>query len=245
MRALAVLAALSIASPAFAGTAVSLKSEIADGDGRVTLGELFDGAGAASDVQVARRTGPSVVLDAGAVQSAARRAGLDWDNAQGIRRIIVRQGAEGPAARVAPPGNVEVLTYARSLSAGEVVQPQDLVWSKAAAAPGDAPRDAELVIGQAAKRPLRAGSAVSMRDVAAPQVIASGELVQVSWSDGLITLTLQAKAMSNAGLGETLALQNTASKKTIEAVATGPGMAVAGPEAQRLKAARSSQYALR
>lgn len=231
------LAICLIASPALAGTAVTLKADIADADGRVTLGDLFDGAGSASSVPVATRAGPSVVLDAAAVQTAARRAGLDWANAQGIRRIVVRAGGA-----VAAKGNVEVLTYARSLAAGEVVQPQDLVWYKAAAAPVGAPNDADAVIGMAAKRPLREGSAVSTRDVSAPMVIKAGELVSVTWSDGGIVLTLQAKALKNAAVGEAFILQNTASKKTIEAIATGPGLAVAGPEA---RAASQAQYALR
>src|SRR5690606_19508290 len=162
------------------------------------------------------------------------RAGLDWANAQGIRRIVVVGGA-GQAAR----GNVGVLTYARSLAAGEVVQPQDLVWSKAAAAPADAPSDAEQVIGLAAKRPLRAGAAVSARDVSAPQVIRSGEMITVTWSDGQISLALQGKALAAAAPGQALSVQNIASKKVLQAIATGPGQAAVGPEADQLKADRA------
>lgn len=238
MRALLLAAACLIASPALAGTAVTLKADIADADGHVTLGDLFDGAGAAASVPVATRSGPSVVLDAAAVQTAARRAGLDWANAQGLRRIVVRSAAASPAAK----GNVEVLTYARSLAAGEMVQPQDLVWAKAAAAPADAPHDADAVIGMAARRPLREGSAVAMRDVSAPQIIKAGEMVAVTWSDGGIVLTLQAKALKSAATGEVFTLQNPASRKVIEALATGPGAAVSGPDA---RAARQAQYALR
>jgi flagella basal body P-ring formation protein FlgA len=97
------IAALLIATPALAGTSVSLRSDTTDADGKITLGELFDGAGAASDVVVAARVGPSAVLDAGAVQIAARRAGLDWSNTSGVRRIIVRQGSTpSPGAWPAP-----------------------------------------------------------------------------------------------------------------------------------------------
>jgi hypothetical protein len=85
----------------------------------------------------------------------ARRAGLDWSNPNGVRRIVVRGGADGAAGPAR--GNVEVLTYARSLAAGEIVQPEDLVWVKVAAGPADAPNDADALIGMAAKRPLRAG----------------------------------------------------------------------------------------
>lgn len=226
------------ASWACAGTPVTLRAQTADADGIVTLGDLFDGAGEAGNVPVATRAGSTVVLDARTVQAAARRAGLDWANAQGLRRIVVTSGApSGPAAAPAR-GNVEVLTYARSLASGEIVGPSDLVWAKVAAAPADAPSDAEAVIGLAARRPLRAGAAVSSRDVSAPQVIKSGELVSVTYSDGAITLTLQAKALGAAAHGETLKVQNLESKKVLQAVAAGPGEAVVGPAAAQLKSAR-------
>jgi len=239
---LLALGAAFAASPALAGP-VSLKADVADSDGRVTLGDLFDGAGGAAGMLVATRAGPTVVLDAGAVQMMARRAGLDWSNPNGLRRIVVRGGAaaSAPAGR----GNVEVLTWARSLNAGEIVQPEDMVWGKAAGAPSDAPRDADAIIGMAARRPLREGASVSLRDVSAQQVIKAGEMVQITWSSGGITLSLQGKAMSAAAVGQTINVQNTVSKKLIEAVATAHGQAVTCPEALRLKAAGPAQYAAR
>ena len=264
MKTLAVLAAaaLAVATPALAGTAVSLKADTVSTDAVVTLGDLFDGAGAAASVPVANRTGASVVLNARAVQLAAARAGLDWANAEGFRTVVVhgdpvRPGgaaatdAAGPSpgprtgAVAAPRGNVDVLTYARSLQAGEVLQPQDLVWGKAAAAPHDAPSDADAVIGLSAKRPLRAGAAVSARDVGRPQVIKVGEAVTVTFTSEGITLSLTGKALNGAAVGETLNVQNTSSKKTIQALVTGPGQAVVGPGADDLKAAIPSRYALR
>jgi flagella basal body P-ring formation protein FlgA len=240
------LAALLIATPALAGQAVSLRSDTTDADGRITLGELFDGAGAASDVVVATRVGSSAVLDAGAVQIAARRAGLDWSNTTGVRRIIVRQGSDNGLAG-ASRGNVEVLAYARSLATGEMVQPEDLVWIRAAAGPSDAPRDADDLIGMTVKRPLRQGAAASLRDVSTPQVIKAGDIVAVTYEDDGVALTLQGKAMAAGAVGESLMVQNTASKKIIETVVTGPGSTAVGPQALRLKANRNNtlRYAAR
>jgi len=253
MRTLALIAAaaaLATASPTLAGTAVTLKRDTVSADALVTLGDLFDGAGAAAGVPVASRNGASVVLNARAVQMAAARAGLDWANAEGLGTIVVHGGAASASAAAstapsAPRGNVEVLTYARSLQAGEVVQPQDLVWAKAAAAPADAPSDAEAVIGLAARRPLRAGAAVAARDLSAPQVVKAGETVTVTFASEGISLSLEGKAMSAAGVGDMVNVQNTASKKIIQAVVTGPGQAVVGPAAASLKAAGPSRYALR
>ena len=245
-RLLIAAAAALIASPALAGQVVTLKAEPVDTDGMITLSDLFDGAGGAGKTPVAPKPGASTVLDAAAVQGVARRAGLDWANAEGFRKIVVRGGPTAAvAAGVAARGNVEVLTYARSLSAGEIVQPQDLVWGKAAAAPADAPNDAETIIGLAAKRPLRAGASVSARDVSAPQVIKAGDLVTVIYEDGGVSLSLQGKAMGPAGMGDTFAVLNTNSKKVIQAVASGPGQALVGPAADQLKSQSRTQYALR
>ncbi|HXQ17503.1 MAG TPA: flagellar basal body P-ring formation chaperone FlgA [Caulobacteraceae bacterium] len=239
IRHLAILATcLALAAPAFAGTPVTLNAHLVDATGHVTLGELFDDAGPARDVVVAERSGQSVVLDAAAVQSFARRYGLDWDNPTGISRIIVRGEAAGQ--------NREILTYAHSLTAGQIVEGSDLIWAKAAAAPADAAPGVDGVIGMAARRPLREGDPVLVRDITAPLVIKSGDTVEVTYAADGMTLTLEAKAVANAAVGETLNVLNTASKKLIEVVATGPDQAVVGPEALRLKAERDpAQIALR
>jgi flagella basal body P-ring formation protein FlgA len=239
-----LIVALGLASPALAGAPVTLKASPVDGDGTVTLGDLFDGAGAAADVPVAAKPGATVVLDAGAVQALARRSGLDWPNAKGYRRLIVRSAAPAGAG-VSAKGNVEVLTYARNLNAGEVLQPQDLVWAKVAAAPSDAIGDADQAVGMAARRPLRAGAPVEARDLAAALVVKAGDPVTVTWADEGVQLSLQGKAQSNAAVGDVLPVLNAASKKTIRAIVTGPGQAVVGPAADRFQASRHPRYALR
>jgi flagella basal body P-ring formation protein FlgA len=255
MRRLALLAAaaaLTFASPALAGRAVTLKADTASAGGTVTLGDIFEGAGAAADTPVANRAGASVSLDAALVQAAARRAGLDWANAEGLRLIVVHGGPASvstvgaPAMAVAARGNVEVLTWSRSLQAGEVIQPTDLVWAKAAVAPNDAPGDADAIIGQAAKRPLRAGAIVQAHDVATAQVIKAGDLVTVTYDADGVSLSMQGKAMGSAGVGETLAVQNPLSKKIVQTVASGPGQAVVGPGADQLRLPnRSARFAAR
>ena len=244
MRSVALAAALIlVATPALAGQPVTLKANTVDTDGMVTLSDLFDNAGAAGNVAIAARPGQIAVLDAGAVQVVARRNGLDWANAEGIRRIVV--SGEATAAANAARSNVEVLTYARSLAAGELVQPEDLVWAKIAAAPSDAPSDADQVIGLAARRPLRAGAAVSLRDITAPQVIKTGDTVAVVYEADGVTLTLQGKAMGSAALGEAVTIQNTSSKKAIQALASGPDQALVGPGATQMKSATRAQIAQR
>jgi flagella basal body P-ring formation protein FlgA len=245
MKALVFLAVLAFAGPALAATPVTLKADAVDADGMVTLGDIFDGAGAAGATPVATRTGSSVMLSAAAVRGAAYRAGLDWPNAEGLRQIVVRGGVSGGPATVAARGNVDVLTWARSIAAGEMVQPADVVWGKAAMAPADAATDPDAVVGMAARRALRAGAVVAGRDVAAPQVIKANEMVTLVYDNQGVSLALQAKALSGGAVGETINVQNVTSKKIVTAVVTGPGQAAVGPGAEQLKQSRSSRYALR
>ena len=96
-RTLIAVAALLIATPALAAP-VTLKANPVDTDGQVTLGDIFDGAGASSSVVVARRSGPSVVMEAGQLQSLARQSGLEWDNPRGLRRVVIRNASLSPSA---------------------------------------------------------------------------------------------------------------------------------------------------
>ena len=246
MRILLLAAALAtLAAPAFAGQAVTLKPQVF-ASGRITLGDLFEDAGRASNVALGPTVseGGSVVIDAATVQRAAMNAGLSWANESGLRRVIVRSGSAPAGAAASAPSSaaakVEVLTYNRSLEAGEIVQPEDLSWTKVAAAPAGAPRDADALIGKAAKRPLRSGSAASTRDVTNPLVVKRDDMVEVIFAMDGVNLSLQAKAMGPAAVGDTVSLMNLSSKKVIQAVVAAPGKALVGPEADALRAQSSS-----
>ncbi|HEY5412682.1 MAG TPA: flagellar basal body P-ring formation chaperone FlgA [Caulobacteraceae bacterium] len=243
--AVAALALLLGPRPAFA-IAVDLRPDLSAPNGRVTLGDLFEDAGAASNVEVAvgGQTGGSLVLDARRVQALAAAHGLEWSNVRGLGRLIARVDSgstrESRSSRSVRGG--EVLTYARDFVAGDIVEAEDIVWASPSGfgAPIDAPRDARAVIGEAARRPLRAGTAVSRADLSPPKVIKRDELVSVAYSAGGVKLVLQGKAMSAAAVGEAVDIMNPGSKKVIQAVAIGPDEAVVGPDAERARASGAS-----
>jgi flagella basal body P-ring formation protein FlgA len=219
---------------------VSLRGQVS-ASGAITLADLFDNSGQAGGVVIGSGApaGMSAVLDAGAVQRIARTHGLDWDNPQGLQRIVVPSA--GSAVASGGP-MAEVLTYSRSLTAGEIVQPSDLAFGKVAsfAVPADAPRDADGVIGKVVRRPLRAGSAVAAHDLSSPILVKRDDVVEVSYHTDGISLTLQGKAMADAAAGEPVAIQNMASKKIIQAVVSGADEAVVGPEAEALRTAHQT-----
>ena len=241
LKSIGVMLALVLAgiwaTPALAGQPVSLRGQVA-ASGAITLGDLFDNSGPASGVVIGTGApaGMSAVLDAGAVQRIARTHGLDWDNPSNLQRIVV----PSVSMAVASGGpTVEVLTYSRSLTAGEIVQPGDLAFGKVPsfAVPADAPRDADAVIGKVVRRPLRAGSAVAAHDLSNAILVKRDDLVEVSYHTDGISLTLQGKAMADAAVGEPVAIQNMVSKKIIQAIVTGADEAVVGPEAETIRAA--------
>lgn len=245
-----------VASPALAGP-VTLKANPVDDDGRVTLGDIFDGAGSAAGVVVANRAGPSVVFEAGQLQAMASRAGLQWANPQGLRRVVVRNAAMAPGAAPTAGGTtsaavaqrgatVEVLTWARNLAAGDVIQPEDVVWSTVQAhlAQGGSPSDPDMVVGLSARRALRAGAVVGARDMVSPRVIARNDRVEVAFVAGGVTLTVTGRATRDAAVGEPVTVLNGTSGRTIDAIAAGPGRALAGSNA-RAQASASHQFAAR
>ena len=239
MRALLLAAALLAAAAPACAADLELRTIMQAAGPRITLGDLFEGTGAAGATVVgaAAPAGGQAVLDAGMVQAAARRAGLAWANPEGRRRLIVASVDKAVHASAATTkGRRQVLAYARNLNAGEIVQASDLVWSDEAVAPGDAVTDAEAVVGMSARRPLRMGAGAAVHDLGAPRVIKRDDPVQVAFEEDGVTLVLTGKALGEAAVGEAVAVLNPVSKKPVDAVASGPGRAVVGASAQALRA---------
>jgi flagella basal body P-ring formation protein FlgA len=245
-----VLALMLAAAPAFAGQRVVLKDGLSVSGAEVRLGDLFDGAGSASDFVVARATGATLILDAARVQAIAAAHGLEWLNPNGYRELVVKTAYSAPVAapaavtaaetvRTPAPAPaaermVEALTWTHDLSAGDVVRPEDVTWAKVAArlVPHDAERDPDAVVGQAARRTLRDGAPAAVHDLAPPRVIRHDQDVEVVFVQDGIRLVLTGRALADAALGEPVPVLNLQSKKTIDAVASGPGQAVIGPAVQ-------------
>lgn len=238
LKAFAAFAAFAVTSPAFGAQQVELRAPVEAPNGVVTLGDLFDGAGPAAPTVVASGgpAGGSVILDASQVQALAQAHGLVWPNPDGLNRVIARVVAIPASSRAR---SRSILTYARDIAAGEIVQPEDVAWSSTSsyAPPSDAPKDSGVVIGLSARRALRSGSAVSQADVSSPKVIRKDDVITVSYQSGGVKLVLQGKALAAAAVGDQVNVLNTTSKKIIEATVTGPGAAVIGPEADRFRAA--------
>jgi flagella basal body P-ring formation protein FlgA len=252
------LALISAPAVALGGQPVELRPHPV-ARGFITLGDLFENANetAAKVVVIhAPPAGLDAVLEAAEIQMLARREGLDWSNARGLVHITVASlptggqnsrsasahtGARAPHRPLGDEAAQDrILVYARNLATGEILGPSDLQWSVDAVSPGDGVDNPALAIGKSARHPVRAGAPVEAYDLTSPKLIHAGDAVEVAYENDGIILTLEAKAKSDATLGETVEVTNTSSNKTIEAVASAPGRAVVGPVADALKASMLS-----
>lgn len=113
-----------------------------------------------------------------------------------------------------------------------------VVVRNAAAAPGATAPDAVEAAGPAAPARLTAARA----PLPTERVIARNDMVEVLYEAGGVRLTITGRAEGNAAEGQRVAVRNLQSNRVIDAVATGPGQAVAGPAAQDI---RTQQFAAR
>lgn len=125
---------------------------------------------------------------------------------------------------------VEVPVLARPMARGEVISASDIDWLRlpASRVRADAILDADSLVGQEARRALRAGEALRSYDLSAPTLIARGETVDLVYQMGALTLTARARALEDAGEGQRARFVNLQSNRTVEAFAFAPGRARVG-----------------
>jgi flagella basal body P-ring formation protein FlgA len=132
-----------------------------------------------------------------------------------------RQALTGRAVAVI---DVPVTTHA--IRDGDTIRADDLATSQVLADKirSDTARDAESLIGKIAKRSLDANQPVQERFVGQPILIKRGDRVTMIIKNGQMVLTAEGRALSDAGLGETVRLVNAASNRNLDGVVTGSGM---------------------
>jgi flagellar basal body P-ring formation protein FlgA len=122
---------------------------------------------------------------------------------------------------------IEVPTLMRDIAAGEVIAAGDLgtleipVQRRSSNLIGDA----NTVVGQVARRPLRANAPLFAYDVQKAVVVKKGDVVTVSFAVAGLELTMQGQAQNDAGKGDTVTIRNANSRRVVEARVTGAGAA--------------------
>lgn len=72
-------------------------------------------------------------------------------------------------------------------------------------------------------RPIRAG------DLRAPAIVERNEIVSIRYNYGGLLILTEGRAMDRAAEGDVLRVINLASRQTVTAVATAPGLVTVGP----------------
>ena len=135
----------------------------------------------------------------------------------------------GDSKRISLTGRVleiiRVPVLNRRVKAGNVIREGNIDWIELEArrVRDSFVTDAESLIGQQVVRTLIAGKPVRTRDVRSRVLVAKGSLAMLTLKTNRMLLTVRVLAMGDGGMGETIRVLNTRSKKTIEAIVTGAG----------------------
>jgi flagella basal body P-ring formation protein FlgA len=172
--------------------------------------------------------GVSVALDRTTVplagDGAAAVAALEVDPARQAFTATVRAGTAEQTVIGRYNRQVQALAPMRDLTPGEVIAEEDLDWylvdEKALSA--RIATEPEQLVGMEVRRPLKAQKLVLNRDLRAPRLMRKGDQVVVRLNAPGLDLSMQGRAMNDAGMGETVRVLNLSSKKTIEGIVIGP-----------------------
>lgn len=227
---------LFLASPASAQVTLR-EAPTASGD-MVRVGDLFDGAGAASAATLSRapRAGTTLAFDARVLSARLKTLGVAWAPPAGVTRVVVN----GVGAGAAPVESVrEIAVLTRPIAAGEEITAADVAFLEVAAAPAAALTDPADLIGRAARRALAPDRPVRAADLRTPVLVRKGGPVTLVYEVGGVRVTARGRALADAGAGEAVKVVNIQSNRTIDAVAEADGLArVAGAPAPFRSAAR-------
>jgi flagella basal body P-ring formation protein FlgA len=120
---------------------------------------------------------------------------------------------------------VEVAVLNRSVARGEAVQSSDITLERRArdTLPQDVQGDASAMVGRVARRALGAGSTIRVGDLARPEIVARGDVVTIVYEVPGMVLTLRGRANESGAQGDSIAVVNPQSKRTLQALVVAPG----------------------
>jgi len=112
----------------------------------------------------------------------------------------------------------------RRLGVGHIVRERDLQWItvRASALDRNVLVDEQLIVGQAARRPLTEGRPIRTGDVEPPLLVQRKGMVTITLETPRMKLTAQGRALEDGALGDVVRIENIQSRRTIEATVTGP-----------------------
>lgn len=166
-----------------------------------------------------------------AANDQAFRATLSFVNDLGNAETITLTGSAYPVVAV------PALTH--DMLSGETLTQEDLTWidMPSARIGASVVTTPDVLVGQVARRNLRAQSPLYAFDVAKPVLVKKGDLVSITFQMPGIQLSAQGQAQGNGGRGDVISFMNTTSRRMVDARITGAGTAVVTNPAATITAA--------
>jgi len=127
---------------------------------------------------------------------------------------------------------IEAAVPTRALARGDVIKVGDIVIERRPKNEfsSEPPALAAAVVGQAARRVVRAGQPLRNADLMKPEIVQKNDTVMIYYEVPGIMLTMRGKALESGAEGDLVSVLNVNSKRTIQGVVTGPGrVTVMGP----------------
>ncbi len=141
---------------------------------------------------------------------------VDLPSSAALHRQPIR--LSGTAMETVPAVAVE-----HAVARGEVLKESDLTVLRRPKSEGGAIATVAEAVGLAARRELRPDQPLHTADLTKPDVIQRSDTVTIVYQAPGIMLTLRGQAQASGALGDTIAVLNAESKRTVQAVITAPG----------------------
>jgi flagella basal body P-ring formation protein FlgA len=157
-------------------------------------------------------------------------AGFSYDRDSGrFTANVVAPDAQRPLARATVSGKalamIDVPVLTRRVGRDELIGQRDIAW---VSRPVDTVtanhiRDADKLVGMAARRSIRPDRPVRETDVTAPVLVPRNSLVTLMLETDRMRLTAQGRALQDGAKGEVVRVVNTKSNTTVSGVVVADG----------------------
>lgn len=119
---------------------------------------------------------------------------------------------------------VDVPVPARIVRPGETIRPDDIEWRsvRAAEVRSNMVTESNLIVGQEARRPLRAGAPVRVSELRDPVTVAKGATVTMIYRTPAMLLTATGRSSEAGSTGDIIRVTNSQTRTTIDARILGP-----------------------
>src|ERR1700716_240284 len=130
---------------------------------------------------------------------------------------------------------VEAAVLARGIERNEIIKASDLVVERRPKAEvGGDVASHDRPTGMQARKPLRAGQALKVADIAKPDLVQRDQNVTLTYEATGLYLTIRGKALENGTEGDVVSVLNLQSKRTVTGVVSGRGQVTVSAPAARL-----------